>query len=524
MSDDPAAPRRRPDEPTPDTETAPVDLAPDAFRELGHQLIDRLAEFLESVPQRAAAPNASPAEVRARLGNRSLPESGDAPAALLSRACDLLFDGVRINGHPRSWGYIVGSPAPIGALADLIVATVNPNMASWNGAPMAAEMELQVIRWIAELLGYPVECGGILVSGGNMANFVGLLVARTSQADWNVREEGLAAGRGLRVYVSAETHTWIEKAADLFGLGTDSIRWIETDGEQRMRIDLLRREIQRDRASGAKPFLVVGTAGTVSTGAVDPLLRLAEIAQQEDLWFHVDGAYGAPAVLDPQAPRDLRGLRLADSVAVDGHKWLFAPVEAGCVLVRDRKLMRNSFAYRPSYYSFYDHPEEQEPVNFHEYGPQNSRTFRALKLWLALGQAGSRGYQRMICANIALAGTLARLLDAEPDFEVATRSLSITTFRYVPEELGPYDPSQRDYLDQLNRAVMEAVQRGGKAYLSNALVEGTFYLRTCITNFRSTEADVRALPGIVREQGQELHRQLRRAASPGANPINPSSS
>jgi glutamate/tyrosine decarboxylase-like PLP-dependent enzyme len=199
-------------------------------------------------------------------------------------------------------------------------------------------------------------------------------------------------------------------------------------------------------------------------------------------------------------------------VAIDGHKWLFAPVEAGCILVRDRKLMRDTFSYRPPYYSFHDHTDEEEPVNFHEYGPQNSRAFRALKLWLTMSQAGRSSYQQTIAANIDLAAALARLLQDEPDFEVATRSLSITTFRYVPVDLDPTSASNRDYLNRLNRAVMEAVQRGGKAYLSNALVDSVFYLRTCITNFRSSEADVRALPGIVREQGHRLHRLLRQDA------------
>ncbi len=489
----------------------PLDMSPEEFRAAGHALVDVLADFIASVPGRPAAPDVSPGAVRALLGDAALPERGTPAEQLFSEAARLLFANTRLNGHPRYWGFIIGSPAPIGALADLMASVVNANVVAWNGAPMPTEIERQAVRWIAELLGYPTDCGGLFVSGGNMANFVGFLAARRAKAGWAVRSQGMAAPGAppLRVYVSDQTHTWIQKAADLFGLGTDAIRWIPSDARCRMDVAALEQRIREDAARGERPFLVVGSAGTVSTGAVDPLPEMAALAREHDLWFHVDGAYGAPAVAVPDAPAALRGLREADSVAVDAHKWLYVPLEAGCVLVRDARSLRETFSYTPPYYHYYAHPGE-EVVNFHEYGPQNSRGFRALKVWLALRQAGRARYAEAIARDMALAATLYEILQGEADFEAATLGLSIATFRYVPADLAAR-PEAEGYLNELNAELMARVQRGGEAYLSNAVVDGRFLLRACITNFHSTAEDVRALPGIVRRHAEALDRDLRPA-------------
>jgi aromatic-L-amino-acid/L-tryptophan decarboxylase len=266
----------------------------------------------------------------------------------------------------------------------------------------ATEIEAQAVRWIAELIGYPRDCGGLFVSGGNMANFVACSPPARRRG-WDVRAAGLnvPVARPLRVYASAETHTWIQKAADLAGLGTDAIRWIPTDAGLRMDVDALREALERDRRAGERALMVVGTAGSVSTGAVDPLLEIAAICREPGVWFHVDGAYGAFAAAVPGTPPDLQALRLADSVALDPHKWLYAPLEAGCVLVRDPEALRNAFAYHPPYYHF-----GEEATNYVDFGPQNSRGFRALKVWLALRQVGREGYVRMIGDDIRLSRRL----------------------------------------------------------------------------------------------------------------------
>jgi glutamate/tyrosine decarboxylase-like PLP-dependent enzyme len=345
----------------------------------------------------------------------------------------------------------------------------------------------------------------LLVSGGNMANFVCLLAARAAKAPWNVRKEGLSRGAPrLLVYASTETHTWIQKAADMSGLGTDGIRWIATDHEQRMDPSALRRQIEQDLLLGHRPFLVVGTAGSVSTGAIDLLPELAAVCREHDLWFHVDGAYGALAALVPGTPPSLRALSDADSVAVDPHKWLYAPVEAGCVLVRDAEKLRNAFSYHPDYYQFDD-----QTVNYFEYGPQNSRSFRALKVWLALRQIGRAGYLTMIGDDILLARHLHQLVEQHPEFEATTQSLSITTFRYVPPDLRPRVGSEEveRYLNRLNQNLLAAVEKSGEAFLSNAVIGGKFLLRACIVNFHTSLRDVEALPVLLSRLGKEADRR-----------------
>lgn len=497
-----------PETPANETGGAPPDMSPETFRDLGHHLVDRIADVLASVAERPAAPDLTPAAARALVGGDGLPEAGAPAAALLDRATDTLLAGCRINGHPRSWGYIIGSPAPLGMLADLLASAINPNVAAWSSAPAATEIEAQTVRWIAEFLGYPTDCGGLLVSGGNMANFIGVLAARRARLDWDVRREGLAAGAARPcLYASRETHTWVEKAADLFGLGTEAIRYVATDPDLRMVPAALETAIAADRAAGARPFLVIGTAGTVSTGAVDPLPKLAEIAHRHGLWFHVDGAYGAPAVATPEAPADLKGLRAADSLAMDAHKWLYAPLEAGCALVRDRALLRDTFSYRPPYY--HHAVDDGEVIHYYEYGPQNSRCFRALKVWLALAHVGRAGYVAAISRDIARARHMHAHLAAADEIEAVSCNLSITTFRYVPRDLDPAEPAAATYLNDLNGALLTAIQAGGDAFISNAVVDGRFLLRACITNFRTREEDVAALAGIVRRAGHDLDRRFR---------------
>jgi glutamate/tyrosine decarboxylase-like PLP-dependent enzyme len=488
---------------------APLELEPKRFRELGHRLVDRLADFLQRLDEHAVAPDTTPGEVREALGQAKLPDTGNDPEAALERCVNLLSRFNRLTSHPRQWGYIIGSAAPIGALADMVAATFNPNVVSWQSAAMATEIENQTVGWIAELVGYPPEGAGLMVSGGNLANFVGFFAARRHQADWDIRRRGLGDERARRLcaYVSAETHTWVEKAADLSGIGTDAVRWVATDAERRMDPDALVEQIEHDLGQGYTPFLIVGTAGTVSTGAVDPLPRLAEIANSYNLWFHVDGAYGAPAILASGTPSALAGMRAADSLAIDPHKWLYVPLEAGCVLVRKRQHLTDTFSYLPPYYQGHRAGGE-DLTNFHEMGLQNSRGFRALKVWMVLQQAGRDGLKRMIERDIEHARLLHRAMHDAPDFEAVSQALSITTFRYTPQDIadGAY---AEPYLNRLNEALMSAIQKSGKAYLSNAVVDGRFVLRTCITNFRTRAQDVQTLPATIRQIARALDETLR---------------
>jgi glutamate/tyrosine decarboxylase-like PLP-dependent enzyme len=506
---------------------SPLEMDPEQFRALGHQLVDRIAAFLDSLPSRPVTPGESPAQIRQALGaERPLPQHGADPALLLEQAADLLFDHSLFNAHPRFWGYVTSSAAPIGALGELLASSVNPNVGAWPLSPMASEIEAQTVRWIAELLNYPADCGGLFVSGGNMANLVCFLAARQAKAGRDVRKQGVDGAR-LRVYCSTETHTWMQKAADISGLGTEAVRWIAADQAGRIDTSALREQIVRDIESGDRPILVVGNAGTVGTGAVDPLPELAAICCEFDLWFHVDGAYGCLAAALPDAPIALTALREADSVAVDPHKWLYAPLEAGCALVRDLDKLRDAFAYHPPYYHFGD-----AAINYFDLGPQNSRGFRALKVWLALQQVGREGYVQMISEDIRLAGELFAQIPQFPELEPFTQSLSIATFRFVPPDLDrgsaeigwEIGGEIESYLDQLNRELLTRLQNSGEAYLSNAIVHGKFALRACIVNFRTSAEDVRALPPLVVRIGKSVDAELRpQALRARASAVQPTS-
>jgi aromatic-L-amino-acid decarboxylase len=483
---------------------APLALSSQEFRELGTELIDRIADFLDSLPTRPVTRAESPAIVRRELeSERSLPQHGADSAQLLHHAADLLFDHSLLNGHPRFWGYITSSAAPIGALAELLAAAVNPNVGAWLLSPMASEIEGQTIRWIAEMIGYPGDCGGLFVSGGNMANFVCFLAARQAKAASDVRAKGMDGTR-LRVYCSKEAHTWIQKAADIAGIGTEAIRWIPVDDEMRVDVRALREQITKDLEAGDKPAMVVGNAGSVSTGAVDPLPELAALCREFDIWFHVDGAYGGLAAMLPDAPKALAGIGEADSVAVDPHKWLYAPLEAGCALVRDPEKLRAAFAYHPVYYHF-----GVEATNYFDLGPQNSRGFRALKVWLALQQVGRKGYEQMISDDIHLARILFERIAHYAELDALTQSLSITTFRFVPPDLNPKDERAATYLNSLNLELLTRLQASGEAYLSNAVIQGKFALRACIVNFRTSLEDIEALLPIVVRIGKGVDRELR---------------
>ena len=487
-----------------------LDMPAEEFRALGHALVDDIAHFYESLPGRRLTDASTPESVRALIGQGGLPESGEPADKLMQQVAPLLFEHSLHNGHPKFFGYITSSATPLGALADLLVAVVNANVAKWDLSPVASEIEGQTVRWIAELIGYEPDCSGLMVSGGNMANFHAFVAARTAKAPWEIRKLGNMGGKQpLTVYVSTETHTWIEKAVDVCGLGSDAIRWIAADGDGRMRLDRLRAQLDEDRRGGCLPFLVVGTAGSVSTGAIDPLRDLASLCREEDVWFHVDGAYGAPAACLPEAPGDLQCLSLADSIAVDPHKWLYCPIEAACLLTRHDSALRSAFSFHPDYYHFDE--SQVAGTNYYELGMQNSRGFKALKVWLALRRAGRQGYRDSIRDDIRLARVLFAAVDAHDELEARSINLSIACFRYVPHGIAADDPGVCTYLNDLNKALLQELQSGGRLFLSNAVVGDAYLLRACIVNFRTHDEDVEAIPGIIAALGRRLDRAMRPA-------------
>ena len=481
-----------------------IEMSSVDFRKAGYQLVDQLAEFLNSFDSRPVTRGMLPSQIKSRMGDSSLPLRGSDPSQILKEAAALLMDNSLFNGHPSFYGYITSPPTPIGILGDMLASAINPNVGAGVLSPVATEIELQTIKWMAEFIGYPTDCGGVMVSGGNMANLLGFLTARKAKANWDIRQDGLQ-GRQLLVYASEENHTWIHKAVDLFGLGLKSIRWIKPLTTREMNMIALENKIANDLKEGHQPFCVVGNAGTVSLGVVDPLDEIADLCRKYELWFHVDGAYGAPAAGLSSASAKIKALSRADSLAIDPHKWFYAPIEAGCTLVRDKQRMIDAFSFRPPYYNFKG--EGEEVVNFYEYGMQNTRGFRALKVWLAFKQIGREGFQKLIQQDIDLAELLFEQVAATPELEAFMHHLSITTFRYVPGDIRADDPSQQEYLNEMNQKILDRIQKEGEAFVSNAVIDGKFLLRACIVNFRTREEHVKLLPGIIARVGKEVHRE-----------------
>lgn len=346
-----------------------------------------------------------------------------------------------------------------------------------------------------------------------MANFTAFLAARSAKAPKNLKEDGLGKMTGEMVfYCSKATHTWIEKAAVLFGHGTRSIRWISTDAQNRMDTEVLLQTINDDIKNGKKPFLVIGNAGDVSTGAVDNLSALSAICKAHDLWFHIDGAYGIPAAVVPEFKNIFAAVQEADSIALDPHKWLYAPLEAGCTLVKNPQHLIDTYSSHPVYYNF-SNTDDEPAVNYYEYGFQNSRGFKALKVWMALQQVGKNGYIKMITQNIELSKLLFEKAKEHPELEAVTQSLSISTLRYVPSSSSTPVEMDNTYLNTLNETLLNELQQEGKVFLSNAVVDGKYCLRACIVNFRTTKKDIEETIGIIVEEGKKVHERLKNYAS-----------
>lgn len=486
-----------------------LEMNSDEFREVGHRLIDDIISFTEDIPNKPITKADTVGVLREALSLRPLPEEGTELQELMAHTTNLLIDHSLFNGHPGFMGYITASAAPAGALADLLAATINPNCGAGILSPIATEIENQTIQWLAELIGYNSDAGGVLVSGGNMANFTGFLAGRTAKAPIDLKEKGLAGlDKPMTVYCSKGTHTWIEKAAILFGHGSEAVRWIPYNENYQMDNEKLELAIVSDIEAGFQPFMVVGTAGDVSTGKVDDLNGISEVSKKYDLWFHIDGAYGVPAATLPELKETFKGLASADSIALDPHKWLYCPLEAGGVLVKNRQDLINAFSSHPEYYNF-DAGPDQPSVNFYEYGLQNSRGFRALKVWIALQQAGRSGYQTLIREDIQLSELLFDLADNHAELEAVTQSLSITTFRYLPKEVPADSEAEVKYLNQLNETLLNEIASGGEMFLSNAIIDGNYCLRSCIVNFRTNQQTIYDLIKIVIQKGQELHKSLR---------------
>ncbi len=468
----------------------------DEFRRSGHALVDAVADHLAALPARPVW-QSMPDELRAELLSLSLPDGRIGLEALAGAMARDVLPYAMGNGHPAFFGWVNPPPSLAGVLASLAAAAMNPSVVSGDHADV--HLERTVVRWLAELVGYPHAPGaGLLTSGGSAATVVCLAGARgraAAGAGCDVRRGGLAGGPRLLCYVPSEAHSCVRRAIELLGLGSDSIRPVPLSA-QRLDPQRLRDAIAADRAAGGTPALLVGSAGTVNTGAIDPLEAMADVAAAEDLWFHVDGAYGAFGVLDPAIAARYRGMERADSLVLDPHKWLGVPVDAGCALVRRADDLRAAFSIIPAYLR---QDAGEEIGTFAEYGPEQTRPFRALKTWATIATRGRDGLTDQVVRANALARELAALVEEEPSLELAAApETSIVAFRARPPGCTP------DQLDDLNRALPEAVQARGRAFMTGTVYEGRETLRACILHPGTTTADLETLIAEVLSVADEL--------------------
>ena len=445
-------------------------------------LVEQEVDAARSGPVFESPPSA--VDVDRRVGaDRALPVDGESVEELLAACAAVLAGGRRTT--PAFFGYVQSPPAPVAVVADLLASAADQNLTSWRSGPAAAAVELQTLRWLGEFVGFDAAATGILVSGGSAANLTALLVAMRTVTGADEDR------RAMRVYASAETHFSVAKAAQALGIG---LAPIAVDSDRRLDPAALRNAVAGDRAAGLLPICVVANAGTTSTGAVDPLDAVADVAAEAGVWLHVDGAYGAPAAADPACRPLFSGLHRADSLCIDAHKWLYAPVDCSALLLHDAAATARAFGAGADDYVRILATQPAETFAFWDHGLELSRRFRALKLWAILRFHGARRLAAAIGEDVRLAAHLAQLVADAEDFELlAGPGLSICCFRHAPAHLD--EPA----LDAHNERILQALQRDGRVYLSNATIDGRFALRACITNFRTTRADVERVLEVVRE-------------------------
>ncbi len=468
----------------------------DAMRQLGHRMIDDLFDYWENIRNEKIW-KPIPQEVKEFL-DQPIPEKGQNPEDVYREFKQNIFPYNKGNVHPRFFAWIQGTGTPLGVLADLLASGMNPNVAI--GEHSAMYVDRQVVNWCKELMNFPSEASGILVSGGSMANITALTVARNSFRDEKIRTQGLkAASAQLVLYCSTETHSCIQKAAEIIGLGTAAVRKIGVNDHFEMKVEELEFQIQGDIEAGLLPFCIVGTSGTVNTGAIDPMDELLAVSRKYGLWFHVDGAYGALAKLDPKYADRLKAIEEADSLAFDLHKWLYVPYEVGCTLIRDAKKHRDSFALTPNYLIQESRGLSGGLDSINNHGFELSRGFKALKIWMSLKEHGREKYAQMIAQNNRQAEYLADLVNMSPDLELmAPVSMSITCFRMIKPG---YTENQ---LGELNRGILLRLQEEGIASPSSTILNGKYTLRIANVNQRTQMGDMDLLVREVLRIGSEI--------------------
>jgi aromatic-L-amino-acid/L-tryptophan decarboxylase len=452
-----------------------LSLTPEQMRALGYRVIDLLVEHATSIGEQPVTQYGSRQEMEALL-REPLPMQGTDPMDVLDTVERDILGHIAQLTHPRFFAFVPSPGNYVSVMADALTAAYNLFCGSWLVASGPAEIELVTIDWLRRLCGLPEGAGGLFVSGGSVATLTALVAAREARLGGDTSD--------AVIYCSDQTHSAVEKDAKVLGMVGDQIRALPSDGRFRLPVDAVRLAIAEDRTAGRRPFCVVGNAGATNTGAVDPLDELAELCEAERLWLHVDGAYGAPAVLTDRGKKLLKGMGRADSLAIDPHKWLFQPIEIGCVLLRDAALLPATFAVHPEYLRDVDRRKEE--VNFRDYGIQLTRSFRALKLWMSFKVFGVEAFRDAIQWGIHLAEVAEAEIRALPGWEIVTPAqLAIVTFRLAP------DGQTTQQVDEANQELIDATIADGFALLTSTEIHGRNVLRLCTINPRTTEDDIR---------------------------------
>jgi aromatic-L-amino-acid/L-tryptophan decarboxylase len=476
----------------------------ESMRTLAHRMLDDMLDYMRTVRERPAWQHAQ-ADVKAHFEG-PLPLSPQAPEDIYQEFLEYVLPYPIGNLHPRFWGWVFGTGTVLGALADLLAASMNTNSGDMS-YHSAIYVEYQVLDWFKQMLGYPTLASGLLTSGCSAANLIGLTVARNAHAGYDLRNQGLGVSPNqMTLYASLEIHSSIQKSVELLGLGSRALRRLPVDAQFRMDIQALEAAIAQDRADGYLPFCVVGAAGTTNTGAFDDLKALADLCEREDLWFHVDGAFGAWAALAPSAKHLVAGMERADSLAFDLHKWMYMPYEIGCVLVRHESKHREAFSLTPAYL---EHGEGERGLSGHDlpyltdYDFQLSRQFRALKAWMSLKEHGADKYARLIQQNINQAHYLGKLVEVALELELVTPvTLNVVCFRYVRPSLDEAT------LDDLNRKILVELQESGIAVLSGTTIKEKYVLHVANTNHRTRQDDFDILVSDVIRIGKGLEMKI----------------
>ena len=474
----------------------------DAFRRLAHRAVDDMVDYLQTVRDRPAW-KALPEEAKNVFGE-AVPREPMPESDVYEQVQQHILPYPTNNIHPRFWSWVGGTGTATQLIADLVISAMNSGGLGFDEVA-SSHVELQLLNWMKTLFGFPPDSSGLLVSGGSMANLVGLAVARTHQSSDDVRANGIDLRSNARLvyYASSETHSSVKKAIELLGLGAESLHTIPVDAEFRIDIDALETAIAADRAAGLLPACIVGNAGTVNTGATDDLTSLANIAQKHDLWFHVDGAFGACVRLSADSAHIVNGMERADSLAFDLHKWLYVQYDCGCVLVRGNRPHRETFSVIPPYLRKFDRGLASGPLNFSEYGVQLSRSFKALRAWMALKTEGTDRYGEQIEQNVRQAQYLSELVDSNPSLErLAPTAMNIVNYRFI----DPRCPNAE--LDDLNAEILMQLHERGIAAPSSTQINDQFSIRVAICNHRSRRSDFEALVDASVNIGRQLVENL----------------